>query len=181
MASQEKREILSEAELEARARELGREVIGAQDARRGGVGLVAFQLGPEWFGLPVGHARAVLYRPAVTPVPGTPPFVAGVVNLRGEILGVLDLAVLFGLHRPRNAYAFAVVASAEGVEAAVLAERVEDVVWLEAGREEPVVSTLPPEQAHFFEGIYHDAGRLISVVALPEILRHPPLAALRAP
>jgi purine-binding chemotaxis protein CheW len=61
------------------------------------VELLSFTLGEELYAIESGHVGAVLPLPHFTPLPGTPPFVLGIVNVRGHIVSVLDLRVLFEL------------------------------------------------------------------------------------
>ncbi|MFZ5928004.1 MAG: chemotaxis protein CheW [Acidobacteriota bacterium] len=58
--------------------------------------LLVFRAGGESYALSMECVREVERVSRVTPVPGAPPFVRGLVNLRGEILPLLDLAALFG-------------------------------------------------------------------------------------
>jgi purine-binding chemotaxis protein CheW len=60
------------------------------------------RLGPSTYGLPVAAVREVVRLPAVTRVPGLPPFVAGLTNVRGRVLAVLDLCPLLQLDIPRG-------------------------------------------------------------------------------
>jgi purine-binding chemotaxis protein CheW len=59
--------------------------------------LLSFTLGEELYAIETGHVGAVLPLPHFTPLPGTPPFVLGIVNVRGHIVSVLDLRVFFEL------------------------------------------------------------------------------------
>jgi purine-binding chemotaxis protein CheW len=59
--------------------------------------VVEFLLGQERYALGTAHIRQVQRLKDLTPLPGTAPFVAGVVNRQGEILSVIDLKKLFGL------------------------------------------------------------------------------------
>jgi purine-binding chemotaxis protein CheW len=61
------------------------------------VELLSFTLGEELYAIETGHVGAVLPLPHFTPLPGTPPFVLGIVNVRGHIVSVLDLRVFFEL------------------------------------------------------------------------------------
>jgi chemotaxis signal transduction protein len=51
----------------------------------------------ELLAVPMAVAREVVVAPAVTPLPTAPATVAGVINLRGEIVPVFDTAMLLGL------------------------------------------------------------------------------------
>ncbi len=58
---------------------------------------VTFQLGEEMFALEIETVREVLDFPAVTKVPQTPDFLRGVINLRGNVVPVVDLRLKFGM------------------------------------------------------------------------------------
>lgn len=56
-----------------------------------------FRLGLEEFGVRVMKVREIMGIQDVTPVPHTPVFVKGVINLRGKVIPVIDLRLKFGL------------------------------------------------------------------------------------
>jgi purine-binding chemotaxis protein CheW len=58
---------------------------------------LTFALGPEEFGLEILKVREIIGYIAVTAVPQTPPDVKGVVNLRGQVIPVVDLRTKFGM------------------------------------------------------------------------------------
>lgn len=175
------RRIIPAGELAARALDLSREPARERSASSLETGLVVLRLGREWYGVPAGLVQEVAGSPEITPVPMTPPFVAGVLNLRGELVGVLDLAVLFGLPAAAGAAARrpAVVVRLQGLTAALLADAVLEVEWFAAADREPVLPTLPAEAAGFLAGVMRDGGRLVMELNIEKILAHPPLAALR--
>lgn len=59
--------------------------------------LLTFYLGAEEYGLPLVQAREILGMAPTTTLPNAPKHVVGLVNLRGEILPVFDLRLLFKL------------------------------------------------------------------------------------
>ena len=82
--------------LDARARLLAR--VPDEPPRAGEVlELVVFVLGGERYGIESRFVREVARLTRFTPVPGTPAFVLGVTNLRGEILALFDLRHLLGI------------------------------------------------------------------------------------
>jgi purine-binding chemotaxis protein CheW len=56
---------------------------------------LTFRLGREEFGIQVRHVREIMGVQDITPVPGTPAHLKGVINLRGKIVPVVDLRVRF--------------------------------------------------------------------------------------
>ena len=60
---------------------------------------MTFKLGNELFAIAVTHVREVLEIPQITRVPTAPPYMRGVVNVRGQSTPVVDLRLKFGLSR----------------------------------------------------------------------------------
>ncbi len=58
---------------------------------------LSFCLGEEQFGVEILRVREIIGLIAITPRPQTPPYVKGVMNLRGRIIPVIDLRLRFGL------------------------------------------------------------------------------------
>lgn len=67
-----------------------------------GIQILTFQVGSETFGLAINAIIEVVRPLKITPLPKMPPFVEGVVNLRGVIIPVVDLRVRFELPEIRN-------------------------------------------------------------------------------
>ena len=69
----------------------------AQDGQEDTDQFLAFRLGAESFAFEIERVREVLSYTKVTNVPQTPDFMRGVINLRGNVVPVVDLRILFGL------------------------------------------------------------------------------------
>jgi len=63
---------------------------------------LTFVLGREHYGVPVLKVREIIRLCDITPVPQMPPYIKGVLNLRGKIIPVADLRVKFGLASADN-------------------------------------------------------------------------------
>lgn len=85
-----------QAILKARARALALEPPSIADAQQL-LEIVEFRLGAEIFGVGAAFVREICPLREFTPLPGTPPFVLGIINLRGQILSVVDLKKIFAL------------------------------------------------------------------------------------
>ena len=75
----------------------------SESRRRTGEKYLLFLLGGERYGLNVREVREIVGLYPITPVPHMPPFVKGVINLRGKLIPILDLRLRFGL--PEQEYA----------------------------------------------------------------------------
>ncbi|MGH8069641.1 MAG: chemotaxis protein CheW [Candidatus Entotheonellia bacterium] len=82
--------------LRARAQALAREPEW-EGVTRGGLEVVEFLLAYETYGIEPRYVREVYPLKELTPLPCTPPFVCGIINVRGQILSVIDLKKFFDL------------------------------------------------------------------------------------
>ena len=67
--------------------------------------LLCFHVAGQDFGVPIGAVKETIPERPLTRLFLVPPFVAGLINLRGEVVAVLDLATLLGLSRDGDASA----------------------------------------------------------------------------
>jgi chemotaxis signal transduction protein len=119
--------------------------------------LLVFRAGGESYALPMESVREVECVSRVTPVPGAPGFVRGLVNLRGEILPLLDLAALVGRKEQRPAQRL-IVAQA-GPADPVVALMVEELNGLAPFSEAEVH---PPSRPGPVRGSLEHRGREVS-------------------
>ena len=62
--------------------------------------LISFRVGDQEYGVEIQHVREIRGWAAATPLPRTPAYVRGVINLRGAIVPVVDLGLMFGFPEP---------------------------------------------------------------------------------
>lgn len=103
---------------------------------------LTFTLGSETFAVPVAQAREILDYVPLTRVPQLPAFVAGVLNLRGRVVPVIDLRERFGIAgeaQTRETCIIVLEVEIDGVlsEIGALVDGVQEVVALDAGDIEP--------------------------------------------
>ena len=113
---------------------------------------IVFQLGAEWFAVPIAQMRGIeRWRPP-TPVPGTPPAILGIINQRGMLVTVLDIRMLLGQKpEPPTRRTRLLFASAGDTDVALLADHVADLLDLDVARAEA-----PPHRASgFSSGLLH--------------------------
>jgi len=89
-SAEEKRSI-----LRTRARALAQEPEKAES--RESIEIIEFLLASETYAIESAFVREVYPLTDFTPLPGTPPFVLGIINVRGQILSVVDLKKFFNL------------------------------------------------------------------------------------
>lgn len=59
--------------------------------------IIIFQLRNQSFGIPISDVKEVIQMVMVTPLPNSPPSIAGLINLRGKVIPVINIDKIFGL------------------------------------------------------------------------------------
>lgn len=138
--------------------------------------LLEFRLAQERYAVEIQYVREVVPLQDLTPVPCTPPFVLGVVHLRGRILPVLDLRKVFelpeqgltDLHR-------IVVVRGDGLEFGLLAEVVVGVRTVPLETLQPSLPTLIGIRSDYLQGVTAEhlvVLDLARILADPKIVVH---------
>ena len=139
---------------------------------RNAVKVLVFSVGNESFGLPASTIREIVRVKKFTRIPGTPGHVPGVVNLRGEIISVTDLATLVGLERDDGKNdGLLVVVDVNNVATAIQAKTIDGIIDISLEEIEPPLKTLDAAKLQFFKGLVKRDDKVFSVLHLDAILR----------
>jgi purine-binding chemotaxis protein CheW len=126
---------------------------------------VTFDAANQFFGVPVGVVQEVLLNENYTPMPGAPDGYGGLFNLRGEVIGTVDLGVRFGLpSKPLSGAVVNVVVLAAGEPVSLLVDRIGLVVDLDDAAFEPPPDTLTGPTRALVVGTYKTEDRLLLVL-----------------
>jgi purine-binding chemotaxis protein CheW len=137
---------------------------------------LVFTLGDVDFGIPVLKVREILQWEGVTAVPGTPPAIAGVTNVRGTATPVVDLAARFGYGaRAAGKRTCILVVEAEiGGDPAVMGlkvDAVQEVLDLAPADVEPPPSFGAGVRVDFLSGLArHGKQRFVLLLELDRVL-----------
>lgn len=153
--------------LQARAGALAREVAEPRAAET--LDLVAFVLAEETYGVESSFVREISALTDLTPMPCTPAFVLGIVNVRGEILSVLDIRKFFELpERGLTDLNKVIVLQSGDMSFAVLADSILGVRSVPLAEIQPSLPTLKGIREKYLRGVTHermvvlDAGKLLA-------------------
>jgi purine-binding chemotaxis protein CheW len=160
------------AVLQARARALAKEPESAAGAGEA-LEVVEFRLGAESYAVESSFVREVFPLKDFTPLPGAPAFVLGIVNLRGQILSVVDLRKSFGLpERGLGELNKIVIIRDEVMEFGILADSVQGSRRILLGSVREAPPTVTGLGARFIRGVTQaqlivlDAGKILKDEAM---------------
>lgn len=184
----EPKEILTKEVLLSRAALLATESSGLDFNTGRKNAVVTFHLNKCWYGVPAEYVVEAVKLRKVTPVPGIPDFIVGVINLRGNIMGVIDTKKVLSLPvREENTVrqdgklisCSLIIIKVEGIEAGFLVDSVEGVTEIDPAGIEPPLSTLEHSQAQYITGEIRIEGRLLVLLNICAVLNSTEIKMLR--
>lgn len=132
---------------------------------------VTFQLEEETYGINVMQVREVLRYTEIAPVPGAPDYVLGIINLRGNVVTVIDTRSRFGLMAGEiTDNTRIIVIESEHQVIGILVDSVAEVVYLRASEIDTTPSVGTDESAKFIQGVSNRDGKLLILVDLNKLL-----------
>jgi purine-binding chemotaxis protein CheW len=135
---------------------------------------LGFYLGKEVYGLPLRKLREVARLARIRTVPGTPTSVAGLVNLRGKIICVLDVKTILGLSYPSSSEPrFLIVLEGVAEPLGLVVDSISDIYSIEPDQIESPLATWPQERAQFFMGTVRVQSGLMGLLDLERLVMIP--------
>ena len=133
--------------------------------------LVTFRLKDETYGINVMQVQEVLRVTEIAPVPGAPPYVLGIVNLRGNVVTVIDTRTRFGLPATDldDASRIVIIESEQQV-VGMLVDSVAEVVELRQSEIDSAPNIGNEDSSRYIQGVASRAADLLIVVDLNKLL-----------
>ncbi|MEZ8580791.1 chemotaxis protein CheW [Vibrio splendidus] len=132
---------------------------------------VTFQLEEETYGINVMQVREVLRYSEIAPVPGAPDYVLGIINLRGNVVTVIDTRSRFGLMQGEITDSTRIIViESERQVIGILVDSVAEVVYLRSSEIDTTPSVGTDESAKFIQGVSNRDGKLLILVDLNKLL-----------
>jgi purine-binding chemotaxis protein CheW len=133
--------------------------------------LIVFRLSREWYGVEIARVKEVIKVDKITYLPSSPEYIAGIINLRGNILSVTDLKTIFSLPHEESTEKSRIIAVESGVlETGLLVDEVTGSIEVPVSKIEPSLLTLPAEGAKYIEGQCKVDDKLIALISVERIL-----------
>jgi len=134
--------------------------------------LTLFNVGDILCGVNTSHARGIIKHFDITNVPGAPEYVRGVLNLRGQIVTIIDLRKKFGLGSLAISHKMGIVViSSEGEDIGLLVDVIKDVVTADSKHLKPPPSNIGEVTGKFFSHILKLKKEQVAVLNLDQLLK----------
>jgi len=133
--------------------------------------LISFRIGAQEFCVDVMSIREIRGWTTATPLPQAPDFVRGVINLRGTVLPIVDLAARLGFPPAEPTARHAIIVAQIGAQVVgLLVEGVSDIFTVTDDKIQPTPDVASELAKRFVRGVIPLDGRLISIIAMDAVL-----------
>lgn len=136
------------------------------------VELASFFVGEALCGMDILKVQEINKLIEMTRVPQAPEYVLGILNLRGEIVTIIDLGKKLGLkstelnHKTRN-----IIVNSNGEHIGLMVEQISDVIQAEWEKVEPPPANIGDVQGKYFTGVFKTEDRLIGILDVEKVLQ----------
>ena len=143
-----------------------------QKSTKNVIELATFYVGDALCGMDILNVQEINKLMEMTKVPQAPDYVTGILNLRGQIVTIIDLGQKLGLGMAEiSAESRNIIINAPGEHVGLLVTRISDVVMADPDKIEPPPANMKGIQGDFFTGVYKTENKLIGILDVKEVLR----------
>ncbi len=137
--------------------------------------LIAFRIGGQEFCVDIMSVRDIRGWTPTTPLPHSPEYVKGVINLRGSVLPVIDLAARLGFRSTEPTARHVIIVTQVGTQSVgLLVDAVSDILTITEDKIQPTPDVASELARCFMKGVLAIEGRMISLIGLDSVLQtHP--------
>jgi purine-binding chemotaxis protein CheW len=141
------------------------------DAQTAGGEYLTFRLGVEEYGIDILKVQEIRSYEAPTRIANSPPFLKGVVNLRGVIVPIIDLRLKLGCELAElNALTVVIVLNIQGRVVGAVVDSVSDVMQLPANTIQPAPDMSAVVDIRFIQGIANVGERMLILMDIERLL-----------
>jgi purine-binding chemotaxis protein CheW len=137
--------------------------------------LATFYVGDALCGMDILKVQEINKLMEMTKVPQAPEYMVGILNLRGQIVTIIDLAMKLGLGKTEvNGESRNIIINAPGEHIGLLVTSIGDVVMANPDKIEPAPANMSGIRGVFFIGVHKTEDTLIGILNINEVLRIDP-------
>lgn len=145
---------------------------------------LTFKLGDEVFAIDVAKVREVLDMATITAIPRTPAFMRGVINLRGNVVPVVDLRLCLEMPRTERTRTTCIVVvevlwDGEVTVIGAMADSVQEVIDLEASQIRPAPKLGAHTRIEFIKGLANRESGVTMILDIDRVFSSGDMAAIR--
>jgi len=131
---------------------------------------LTFYLATEEYGVEILKVHEIIGMLPITRVPRTPPFVRGVINLRGKVIPIVDLRQRFGMSRDGAEESCIIVVQVHGIQLGVVVDKVSEVLSIAEADIAPTPSFGSDVSTQYLLGLAKGDGKVRLLIDIDSVL-----------
>lgn len=135
------------------------------------VQVVSFRLGSEEYGVDISQVQEIIRLVEITHVPRAPRFMEGVINLRGQLIPIIDLRTRFGMNRISSTKSTRIVVTEIGTKrVGIIVDSVSEVLNIPIENVEDAPEMVAGVGTEYIQGVGKMGERLIIMLDLTMVI-----------
>lgn len=131
---------------------------------------IEFSLGSEEYGIPLLMVREVISVPEVTPIPKSPAHFLGIMNLRGQVISIVDLRMKLKIEAKKLREEAVIIVDIGGTNIGVVVDSINKVLAFSSEEINEMPAIEQQINAHYIFGIYKKENSLTVLIDIAKIL-----------
>lgn len=133
--------------------------------------VVSFRLAKEEYGLNIMSVQEIILMGEITQIPEVPPYVRGLINLRGKVIPILDLRIRFGMETTQsNEHTRIIVVNSESYTIGIVVDAVNQVLRIESDQIEPPPKGLSGIDQAYLSGLVKMEEKIMILLNIDKIM-----------
>ena len=133
--------------------------------------LISFAISDQDYGIKIHTVKEVIRNKDITPLPKAPAFVKGVINLRGDVIPIIDLRERFNMeHQEYTNMTRVIVVEVDGKSIGMVVDSVSHVIRIEQGQIEPPPPCAGKKSEEYIRGVGKVDDKLIVLLNIDNVL-----------
>lgn len=129
-----------------------------------------FSLGKEDYAIPLLSVKEVIAVPEITPIPYSPPYLVGIMNLRGQVISVIDFRKKLGITAESGTETSVIICDLDPLVLGVIVDSINAVASPGPGDISPKPDLESSRKTDYITGVFHDESKLILLLDLAKAL-----------
>ncbi len=132
--------------------------------------LIVFRVGDEEFGVPINAVQEIIKIGNITPIPDSPDFIRGLINVRGDIVAIIDVRARFSLPTEEEPSKHIVIVKQEGNLFGLMVNEVMEVLRIQESDIKAPPQLMAKIQEDYVYGVITHDSRLIILLDVTKVL-----------
>ncbi len=131
---------------------------------------ISFSLGTEEFAIPLLCVKEVIAIPEITTIPQSPPYVLGIMNLRGQVISIVDLRIRLGVKPTQQFETAVIICDLMPNQIGIVVDSINNVLHPEPGQISDKPEIGASKTNDFVSRIFRDQDRLVLMLDVAKVL-----------